>query len=84
MSLKLLRFFIPQGKQVAWYSGVIQKRAIAEKMYETLAIFSYILQCCFFVVFFLAQGKANLHVRGFIFTHSTQWPPQKAMKSHLF
>jgi hypothetical protein len=22
-------------------------------------------------------------VGGFIFTHSTQWPPQKAMKSHL-
>ncbi len=34
--------------------------------------------------FFLAQRKANLHVGGFISTHSTQWPLQKAMKSHLF
>ena len=36
------------------------------------------------MLFFLAQRKADLHVGGFIFTHSTQWPPQKAMKSHLF
>jgi hypothetical protein len=38
----------------------------------------------FFGGFFLAQRKADLHAGGFIFTHSTQWPPQKAMKLHLF
>jgi hypothetical protein len=32
--------------------GVIKKRAIAENMLETLAIFSYSLQCCFFGFFF--------------------------------
>jgi hypothetical protein len=37
-----------------------------------------------FFSFFLAQRKADLHVGAFIFTHSTQWPPQKAIKSHLF
>jgi hypothetical protein len=53
-------------------------------MLETLAIFSCSLQCCFFGFSFFWQRKADLYVGGFIFTHSTHWPPQKAMKSHLF
>jgi hypothetical protein len=41
-------------------------------MFETLAIFSCSLQCCFFIFsFFLAQRKADLHVGGYFYAQHT-------------
>jgi hypothetical protein len=45
-----------------------KKSTITEKMFETMAIFRFTM---LFFHFFLAQRKADLHVGGFIFMHST-------------
>jgi hypothetical protein len=58
------------------YSRGYKKRAIAEKMFETLAILAVVYNVVFRVFsFYLAQEKPYLHVGGFIFTPITKWPP---------
>ncbi len=68
------------------YSRGYKKRAIAEKMFGNLAIFSDSLQGYFstFFFFFCYQRTANLHMESFFWTFITKRPPKKSAKLDLF
>jgi hypothetical protein len=56
------------------YSRGYKNCAIAEKKFETLAIFNGNLECCLLILIFYQQKEPDLHVGGFILTDSTALP----------